>query len=79
MERQRTPPLYDFRLSDLRKWHIVEGICWRCNRTAEIRHADLLRGRAPYARLRDLAAALRCQRCGRRGGHDISVKMKGRN
>jgi hypothetical protein len=39
------PPRYDFRLEDLRAWHLVEVSCRRCRHRAPVDHELLLRGR----------------------------------
>jgi hypothetical protein len=74
-DRDKRPPMYDFRLRDLRAWHIVEAICWRCNRTGVVPHAALWRGRDGDDRLTHLERKLRCKVCRRRGDHTITVKM----
>lgn len=69
----KLPPRYAFRLEDLRVWHEVEATCLNCRHRAVIDHARLTQGQPNYARLVDLEMKLRCRRCGRRGGHTITV------
>lgn len=52
------PPRYDFRLEDLRAWHVVEASCRRCRHLAPIAHGALLRGRTSYTQLFELERAL---------------------
>src|SRR5271163_4145201 len=59
----REPPRYDFRLEDLRAWHLVEASCRRCRHKATIAHELLMRGRPSFTRLFDLERALLCRRC----------------
>ena len=60
-------PLYDFRLEDLRQWHIVEGHCGHCFRVERVRDDALLRADAPYVRLVRLSLKLKCFACGKAG------------
>ncbi len=79
MRAEGQPPRYAFRLEDLRQWHIIEAVCWQCNRTAVIRHDVLKRGRPLHARVVDLEAKLRCKECDRRGGHSLSIRSMPRD
>jgi hypothetical protein len=72
------PPRYDFRLEDLRAWHVVEASCRRCRHRAPVAHGALLRDRLPYTRLFELERALRCQRCGARGQASLAIKLRPR-
>ena len=36
----REPPRYDFRLEDLRAWHLVEASCRRCRHKATMGSPD---------------------------------------
>ena len=74
------PQRYDFRLEDLRAWHLVEGSCRRCRHRAAIDHQLLLLRRRPlYTRLFELERALRCQRCGTRGQASLSIRLRSRD
>ena len=73
------PPRYAFRLEDLRVWHEVEAACRSCRHRAVIDHASLTYGRPNHARLVDLEMKLRCRRCGRRGGHTLTVSLRPRD
>jgi hypothetical protein len=73
------PPRYAFRLEDLRVWHLVETTCPSCRHQAVINHASLTHGRPNHARLVDLEPKLRCRRCGRRGGHTLTVRLRPRD
>jgi len=75
----REPPRYDFRLEDLRAWHLVEASCRRCRHKATIAHELLMRGRPNYTRLSDLERALRCRRCGIRGQASLVVRPRSRD
>jgi hypothetical protein len=73
------PLRYDFRLEDLRSWHLVEASCRRCRHGAPIYHEFLLRGRPSYTRLFDLERAPRCQRCGARGQASLAIRLRPRD
>ena len=73
------PLRYDFRLEDLRAWHLVEASCRRCRHRTTIAHPLLTRGRPSYTRLSDLERELRCQRCGARGEASLSVHPRPRD
>jgi hypothetical protein len=72
-------PLYDYRLEDLREWHVVEVRCGGCGRRETIPHRRLHRGRPAYTKLLDLQFKLKCTRCGARQGHAISVRPMDRD
>jgi len=55
-EIERLSP--DFRIKDLREWHVVEAVCWHCKRTGVIDKKKLIRGRSPETRLVDLESKL---------------------
>ena len=71
-----TLPRYAFWLEDLRVWHIVEAACPICRHRAVISYARLTNGSPNHMRLVDLEGKLRCQRCGHRGGHTLTVRMR---
>jgi hypothetical protein len=73
------PPRYDFRLEDLRAWHLVEASCRHCRHRAPLAHELLLQGRPSYMRLFDLERMLRCQRCGARGQASLTVQPRPRD
>jgi hypothetical protein len=75
----REPPRYDFRLEDLRAWHLVEASCRLCRHRAAIANELLMRGRPSFTRLFDLERALRCQRCGARGQASLAVRPRPRD
>jgi ribosomal protein L37E len=75
----REPPRYDFRLEDLRAWHLVEASCRRCRHKATIAHELLMRGRPSFTRLFDLERALQCRRCGARGEASLTVRPRARD
>lgn len=75
----KMPPRYAFRLEDLRAWHVVEAAWDSCRHRAVIEHASLTHGRTGSMRLADLETKLRCQRCGRRGGHTLTVSLRPRD
>jgi DNA-directed RNA polymerase subunit RPC12/RpoP len=75
----REPPRYDFRLEDLRAWHLVEASCRRCRHKATIAHELLTRARPAFTRLFDLERALRCARCGARGEASLTVRPRPRD
>jgi hypothetical protein len=63
------PPLYAFRLEDLRAFHLVRASCHACAHKAIIPHAALRQGRPGYTRLTDLERQLRCRKfAGREAG-----------
>ena len=47
-----------------------------CRHRAVIDHARLMNGRPKHIRLVDLEGRLLCQRCGHRGGHTLTVRMR---
>ena len=73
------PPRYAFRQENLRHWHLVEAACPVCRHRAVSDHAPLINGRPNHTRLVDLEANLRCQQCGRRGGHSLTVRVRPRD
>lgn len=75
-------PPSDFRIKDLREWHLVEGICWGCKRSGLIDCKKLMRGRNPELRLIDIEDRMRCTSCDQLGivaHHTITVRMAPRN
>jgi uncharacterized Zn finger protein len=78
-DEPRLAPLYDFRVEDLRQWHIVEAICFRCRRTEEVRHELLTRGVRGSERLTVLFKKLKCTNCGNRDDNRLSVRLMSRN
>jgi hypothetical protein len=75
----REPPRYDFRLEDLRAWHLVEASCRQCRHKATIPPNLLMRGRPAFTRLFDLQRTLRCERCGARGAASLTVRPRARD
>jgi hypothetical protein len=73
------PPRYDFRLEDLRAWHLVEVSCRRCRHRAPVDHELLLRGRPSYTRLFELERALRCLRCDACGQASLAIRLRPRD
>lgn len=72
-------PLYDFRVEDLRQWHIVEAICFRCRRTALVRHEAITRGVRGTERITNLFRKLKCTNCGNREDNRLAVRLMSRN
>ena len=73
------PPLYAFRLEDLRGWHVVRVCCRMCRHKADIASATLTRGRPGYVRLVDLEGRLRCRKCEARGQASLEVELRPRD
>jgi len=73
------PPRYDFRLEDLRAWHLVEASCRHCRHRTLVAHELLRHGRPPYTRLFEIERALRCRRCGARGQASPAVRLRPRD
>ena len=73
------PPRYDFRLEDLRVFHLVLATCRNCGHKAILANAALVQGRPGYTRLTDLERQLRCQRCGARGKASLDVEFRPRD
>jgi hypothetical protein len=73
------PPRYDFRLEDLRVFHLVLGSCRACGHKAIIANAALQQGRPNYTRLADLERHLRCRKCGARGKASLEVEFRPRD
>ena len=61
------PPRYDFRLENLRVFHLVVASCRAWGRKPIIANAALQQGRPNYTRWMDLECWLRRQKCGARG------------
>ena len=73
------PPRYDFRLEDLRAFHLVRAHCQGCGHEAIIPNAALQRGQPGYTRLTSLQRRLRCQKCGARGKASLDVELRPRD
>ena len=73
------PPRYDFRLEDLRSFHLVRASCHACMHKAIIPNAILQQGRPSYTRLVDLERQLRRRRCGARGKASLNVDFRPRD
>jgi DNA-directed RNA polymerase subunit RPC12/RpoP len=70
------PPRYDFRLEDLRVFHLVVASCGACGHKAIMANSALQQGRPNYTRLMDLERRLRCQKCGARGKASRDVESQ---
>jgi hypothetical protein len=73
------PPRYDFRLEDLRSFHLVRASCHACAHKVVIPNAVLEQGRPGFTRLIDLERQLRCRRCGARGKATLDVEFRPRD
>ena len=73
------PPRYDFRLEDLRAFHLVRAQCQACGHKAIIPNAALLAGRPGYTRLPSLERQLRCRQCGARGKASLEMEFRPRD
>jgi hypothetical protein len=73
------PPRYDFRLEDLRAFHVVRANCRVCAHKAVIPPAALLLNRPGYTRLISLERRLRCRKCGTRGQASLEVEFRPRD
>jgi hypothetical protein len=73
------PPRYDFRLEDLRAFHLVRVSCHACAPKAIIPNAALLQGRPGYTRLVSLERQLLCRNCGARGKASLDVEFRPRD
>ena len=73
------PPRYDFRLEDLRAFHLVRASCHACAHKAVILHATLQQGRPNYTRLMSLERQLRSRNCGTRGKASLDVEFRPRD
>jgi hypothetical protein len=73
------PPRYDFRLEDLRTFHLVRASCHACAQKAVIPNAMLQQGRPSYTRSADLERQLRCRKCGARGKASLDVEFRPRD
>lgn len=78
-DRPHTIPLYDFRVGDLRAWHLVEAVCFRCRHVAMVSHGILKHGRSENEWIKYLGARLKCTKCGNRQGNRISLRALPRN
>jgi len=75
-----TVPLrYDFRLEDLRVFHLVRANCHACAHKAIVPNATLLQGRPGYVRLISLERQLRCRKCGAKGRASLDVTFRPRD
>jgi ribosomal protein L37E len=73
------PPRYDFRLGDLRAFHLVRAHCQACGYKAIVPNAALLQGRPGYTRLTSLQGRLRCRRCGTKGKALLEMELRPRD
>jgi hypothetical protein len=73
------PPRYDFRLEDLRAFHLVRAGCHACGHKAIVPNIALLQGRPGYTRLMSLERQLRCRHCGARGRASLEVAYRPRD
>jgi hypothetical protein len=73
------PPRYDFRLEDLRAFHLVRAHCQACGHKAIIPNAALQPGQPGFARLTSLQRRLRCRRCGTRGKALLEMEFQPRD
>jgi hypothetical protein len=73
------PPRYDFRLEDLRTFHLVRASCHACAHKAVIPHATLQQDQPNYMRLMSLERQLRCRNCGARGKASLDVEFRPRD
>jgi hypothetical protein len=73
------PPRYDFRLEDLRVFHLVRASCHACAHKAIVPNATLQQGRPGYTRLAALERQLRCRNCGVRGRASLEVMFRPRD
>ena len=63
------------RLGDLWNWHRLTASCLVCGRRRELRMWQLHSRTPDKARLVDVQARLRCQRCGNRGQCVVLVEV----
>jgi len=68
-------PRYQFRIGDLRQWHLVEGRCFHCGHGAIIPHSVIKRGRSEHDVLAKLEDKARCQKCGAKGQNYLTIKL----
>jgi hypothetical protein len=73
------PPRYDFRLEDLRAFHLVRAHCQACGHKGIIANAALQQDRPGYTRLTSLQRRLRCRRCGVRGKALLEMEFQPRD
>lgn len=73
------PPRYDFRLEDLRAFHLLRASCHVCAHKALIPHATLTDGRPGYTRLTAIERQLRCRQCGTKGNASLEVEFRPRD
>jgi hypothetical protein len=73
------PPRYDFRLDDLRSFHLVRASCHACAHNAIVPNTMLLQGRPGYTRLMTLERQLRCRKCGTKGKASLDVEFRPRD
>jgi hypothetical protein len=73
------PPRYDFRLDDLRSFHLVRTNCHACAHEAIVPNITLLQGRLDYTRLISLERQLRCGKCGTKGNASLDVEFRPRD
>jgi hypothetical protein len=59
------PPRYDFRLEDLRVFHLVRASCHTCGHKAIVPNAALVQGRPGHTRLMALERQLAAEDAGR--------------
>lgn len=78
-QAEPVPSRYDFRLEDLRAFHLVRAHCQACGHKAVIPNAALVRGQPGYTRLTSLQRRLRCRRCGAKGKALLEMEFQPRD
>jgi hypothetical protein len=72
-------PRYDFRLEDLRAFHLVRAHCQACGHKAIVPNEALLQGQPGCTRLTSLQRRLRCRRCGAKGKALLEMEFQPRD
>ena len=73
------PARYDFRLEDLRVFHLVRGSCHACSHKAIITPATLQHARPGYTLLTSLERQLGCRKCAAKGRASLEVTFRPRD
>ena len=67
------------RLADLREWHVITAVCFKCGYQGRLTASYLTWNQPPHTYLTELEPKLCCTRCHNRAGNKLSVRRMPRN